>query len=126
MTDAFFPYRFDRRFLLQWVPFGPRPDRDGVTVSDAVFRATFGRLTLETARANVTGGHVTDNYRWYTAIGPRLSMVDDGLTFGTNFDSGVCVHFAEPVPPVLGRKPHSALTVTVADCAGLVAALGAD
>jgi hypothetical protein len=122
---AFFPYRFDRRFLLEWVPFGPRPDRDGVTVTDDTFRATFGRLALETPRANVTGGHVTADYRWYTAVGPRLSMSDDGLTFGTNFDRGVCVHFAEPVPPVLGRKPHSALTVTVADCDGLVAAIGA-
>jgi hypothetical protein len=126
MPDTFFPYRFDRRFLLQHVPFGPRPDRDGVTLSDSTFRATFGRLVLETPRTNVTAGHVTENYRWYTAVGARRSFVDDGLTFGTNCARGVCVHFNERVPPVLGRKPHSALTVTVADCDRLVAAIAAD
>lgn len=126
VADAFFPYRFDRRFLLQWVPFGPRPGRDGVHLSDSKLRATFGRLVLETALANVAGGHVTQDYRWYTALGARLSFVDDGLTFGTNYERGVCIHFAEPVPHVLGRKPHSALTVTVADCDGLVNAIGSN
>jgi hypothetical protein len=125
MIDAFFPYRFDRRFLLQWVPFGPRPDRDGVTLSAETFRATFGRLVLETPRANVAGAHVTADYRWFKAIGARLSAVDDGLTFGTNAARGVCVHFVTPVPHVLGLRAHSALTVTVADCDGLVAAIGA-
>lgn len=37
-----------------------------------------------------------------------------------------CVHFVERVPKVLGFKAHSALTVTVADCAGLVEAIGHD
>jgi len=46
-------------------------------------------------------------------------MVDDGLTFGTNRDAGVCVHFREPVPSPLRRKGHSALTVTVDDVDGL-------
>ena len=34
------------------------------------------------------------------------------------------LHAREPIPHVLGRKPHSALTVTVADCEGLVERLG--
>lgn len=110
-----------------WLPYGARPGRDGVTITaDGRFRATFGRLTLETLADNVAGGHITGGYRWYTAVGARLSFVDDGLTFGTNRDRGVCVHFREPVPKVLGRKSHSALTVTVEDCAGLVAAIGED
>jgi hypothetical protein len=67
---------------------------------------------------------VTGPYRWYTAMGLRLSRADDGVTFGTNHDRGVCVHFRERVPPVIGRRRHSALTVTVEDCAGLVAAIG--
>ena len=47
---------------------------------------------------------------------------DDGLTFGTNAERGVCVHFREKVRGPFVRR-HSALTVTVADCDGLVAAL---
>jgi hypothetical protein len=110
-----------------WLPFGARPGRDGVTLTgDGRFRATFGGLRLQTSVENVTGGHVTSGYRWYTAIGARLSFVDDGLTFGTNRERGVCVHFRDRVGPVIGMRPHSALTVTVEDCEGLVALIGED
>jgi hypothetical protein len=54
-----------------------------------------------------------------------MSFVDDGLTFGTTDHGGVCVHFRERVGPVIGRRRHSALTVTVADREGLVHALEA-
>lgn len=121
---AFFPYRFDRRFTAIWWPLGARPGRDGVRLDDTTFTATFGRFRLRTPLANVDGAHVTRDYRWWTAVGIRLSFVDDGLTFGTNCEAGVCVHFTDPVRRVIGRKDHSALTVTVEDLDGLVAALG--
>jgi hypothetical protein len=50
-------------------------------------------------------------------------MKDDGLTFGTNANAGVCIHFREKVPSPLRRKGHSALTVTVEDLDGLTNAL---
>lgn len=122
--STFFPYAVDRRFAPLWGPFGLRPSRDGVTLTDdGRFVATFGFCRLQTPLANVDGAHVTRGYRWWTAVGVRQSFVDDGLTFGTNRNAGVCVHFKEKVrasPP--GRR-HSALTVTVADLAGLVRAL---
>jgi hypothetical protein len=126
VPDEFFPYRVDWRFAPLWLPFGVRPGRDGVHVisEDNVFRATFGFFHVETPLDNVVGGHVTERYRWYTAVGARLSFVDDGLTFGTNRDRGVCVHFHQPIPHVLGRKPHSALTVTVADCNDVIERIG--
>jgi hypothetical protein len=124
MPEGFFPYRFDRRFVAMWGVFGARPGRDGVTVTDDELRATFGFLRLRTPLTNVLGGHVTGPYRWYTAIGARASLADDGLTFGTNHDRGVCIHFRERVPRVLGLQPHSALTVTVEDCEGLLAWIG--
>lgn len=123
-VSNFFPYRFDKRFAAMWKPLGAKPDVDGVTLTDdGMFVATYGRRRLETPLVNIDGAHVTEHYRWWTSIGIRLSFVDDGLTFGTNRDGGVCVHFVEPVPKVIGRKAHSALTVTVADTDGLVAAL---
>ena len=125
VVDRFFAYRFDDRFTFMWWPLGVRKGTDGVTLTaDGHFRATYGRLKLETPLANVTGAHITERYRWYTAIGARLSFVDDGLTFGTNHERGVCVHFGERVKRVVGFKDHSALTVTVEDCEGLVDALG--
>jgi hypothetical protein len=50
-------------------------------------------------------------------------MKDDGLTFGTNANAGVCIHFREKVPSPLRRSAHSALTVTVEDLEGLTNAL---
>jgi hypothetical protein len=112
----FFPFAVDKRLAPFWLPFGVRPSRDGVTITDdGTFRATFGFFKLETPLSNITDAHVTRDYRWYTAAGARASMVDDGLTFGTNKDAGVCIHFRDPVPSPLRRKGHSALTVTVAD-----------
>ena len=62
---------------------------------DGLLRATFGFLRLETPLWNITGAHITRDYRWWTAAGARRSMKDDGLTFGTNTDAGVCIHFRE-------------------------------
>jgi hypothetical protein len=123
--SRFFPYSVDVKFAPIWLPFGVRPSKDGVTITDGdIFKATFGLLSLETARDNVSGAHITSGYRWWTAVGARMSFVDDGLTFGTNTKSGVCVHFREKVTSRLSRKGHSALTVTVVDVDGLVEALG--
>jgi hypothetical protein len=117
----FFAYAVDKRLAPFWLPFWLRPSKDGVTITDEeTFRATFGFLSVETPLTNIDEAHITRNYRWWTAAGARGSMVDDGLTFGTNSKAGVCVHFRQPVPSPLRRKGHSALTVTVADVDRLV------
>jgi hypothetical protein len=120
-----FGYAIDKRYLPVLLPFGLRPASDGVTLTDdGSFTATFGFFKLSTQIANVEGAHITQGYRWWTAFGVRASMADDGLSFGTNHDAGVCVHFRDKVPSPLRRSGHSALTVTVADLEGLTAALG--
>jgi hypothetical protein len=120
-----FGYAVDKRYLPVLLPFALRPGRDGVTLTDeGTLVATFGLFKVTTPLANITGAHITRHYRWWTAFGVRLSRADDGLTFGTNRDAGVCIHFAEGVPSALRRSGHSALTVTVADLEGLTTALG--
>ncbi|HET6874727.1 MAG TPA: hypothetical protein VFH70_08115 [Acidimicrobiales bacterium] len=120
-----FAYRVDRRFLPVLLPLGFRAGRDGVTVGeDGRFEARLGFARLSTTTGNITGAHITRHYRWWTAVGARLSMADDGLTFGTNREAGVCIHFAQKVPSRLRPGGHSALTVTVDDLEGLVATLG--
>lgn len=122
--ERHFPLDVDRRYRILLAPFRLGPD-DGVRLTeDDRFVAMFGRLKLETPLDNVTGAHVTTGYRWWKAIGARLSFADDGLTFGSNTAAGVCVHFAERVPKVVGFRDHSALTVTVAEPDALVEALG--
>jgi hypothetical protein len=126
MTQRY-SYAVDKRYLPLLVPLGFRASKDGVTLTDdASFLATFGFLKLATPLSNVTGAHITRGYRWWTAFGIRGSMVDDGLTLGTNHEAGVCIHFAEKVPSSIRRSGHSALTVTVADLDGLTSALGGD
>jgi hypothetical protein len=80
-----FGYDVDRRYLPVLLPFLLRPSRDGVTLTDdELFVATFGLVKVTTPRANVSGAHITEHYRWWTACGIRMSSADDGLTFGTN------------------------------------------
>jgi hypothetical protein len=119
-----FRYAIDKKFIPVLLPFGVRPSKDGVTLTDdGRFVATYGLIRVETPLSNIAGAHITSGYRWWTAIGARMSLVDDGLTFGTNYAAGVCVHFHERVGSVLRRSGHSALTVTVADTDGLIQAL---
>jgi hypothetical protein len=126
-VTEFFGYAIDKRYLPVLLPFLLRPGRDGVTLTDGDgFVATFGVFKIATPLSNITGAHITRNYRWWTACGVRMSRVDDGLTFGTNHDGGVCIHFAEKVSSPLRRRGHSALTVTVADLQALSTALGGD
>lgn len=124
--SKFFRYAADMRLAPLWVPFGVRPSKDGVTLTDDErFVAKYGFLHLETPLANIDAAHITTDYRWWTAVGARMSLADTGLTFGTNAAGGVCVHFHTPVPTVMRRTGHSALTVTVSDLEGLTAALSA-
>jgi hypothetical protein len=123
-VTALYRYSFDARLIGFWGPFGVRPSKDGVTLTDdGRLQATFGLIKLETALTNVTGAHITRGYRWWTAAGARASLKDDGLTFGTNSNAGVCIHFRDKVPSPLRRTGHSALTVTVEDLEGLTEAL---
>jgi hypothetical protein len=119
-----FGYAVDWRYLPVLVSMLLRPKRDGVTLTDdGLLVATFGLVAITTERTNVTDAHITTDYRWWTACGVRMSFSDDGLTFGTNRWRGVCIHFTDKVRSPLRRSGHSALTVTVADVDGLVAAL---
>lgn len=120
-----FTYAVDMKFAPMWAPFGVRPWKDGVTITDeGLVMTTYGFLRMETRLTNVDGAHITRGYRWWTAVGARRSFVDEGLTFGTNAKAGVCIHFLERVPSLLSRKGHTALTVTVSDLDGLIEALG--
>jgi hypothetical protein len=118
-----FPYRYDPRLAPIWLPFR-WPGRQGVTLTaDGHFVARYGPFRVDVPLASVQDAHVAGPYRWWTAVGPRLSFADDGLTFGTNATAGACIHFEPRAHRVIGRKDHSALTVTVADPEGLVQAL---
>lgn len=123
MTPKRFPYRLDKCWAPLFWALGV-DDEDGVDVSDSALVATYGRFRVETSLDNVDRTVVTGPHRWYTAVGVRLSFTDDGLTFGTNHVRGLSISFVHPIPRVLGPRDHSMLWVSVADPAGLAAAIG--
>lgn len=118
-----FPYRLDKRWAPLFFVLGVDGE-DGVEVSDDALVATYGRFRVETPLDNIDRTVVTGPHRWYTAVGLRLSLTDDGLTFGTNHISGLSISFVDKIPRVVGWKDHSMLWVSVADPAGLASAIG--
>ena len=126
MTTERFDFTFDPRFRLWLMGLGITPRTTSVTVSDDRFVARFGPWVCETDRTNITGVEVSGPYRWYKAIGPRLSAVDRGLTFGSTAVGGVCVKFREPVKGLVPTSAlrHPGLTVTVRERERLAALLG--
>ncbi len=120
--EKFFPYEIDKRWAPLLLPLGVGKS-DGVTISDDHLVATFGWVKVRTPLSNVDHTEVTGPHRWYTAVGLRMSFADDGITFGTNHHKALCIGFVEPIPRVVGFHTHSALSVSVADPAGLAAAI---
>jgi len=112
-----FEMAFDPRFRLPLAALGVTPATAHVTVTADRLVACYGPWTCRTTPVNVRAVRVTGPYRWYRAIGPRLSLADHGLTFGTTTARGVCLLLREPVPGIdpLGLIRHPNLTLTVAD-----------
>jgi hypothetical protein len=66
-----FSYQYDFRFAPMWLSAGVLPWRDGVTITDDDrLVATFGIFRVDTPLHNIADAHVTEGYRWWTAIGP--------------------------------------------------------
>ena len=71
-----FKYAIDKKLAPFWLPFGVKPSKDGVTITDdGRFVATFGLLRVATPLDNVDEAHITTGYRWWTAIGARGSAL---------------------------------------------------
>lgn len=122
MAAQHFAFAHDRRFALLLRPFGVTPERAWVRLDDTSLRVRFGRFHVSTPLTNVKDVQVTGPYQAYKALGPRMSAVDRGATYGTSAHGGVCVCFHEPVR-ALAPFVNPGLTLTVADVEGLAAAI---
>jgi len=121
----FFPYDMDRHWTPMFVALGVK-DTDGVELTDdGTLKAKFGRVSVETPIANIDRTLVTGPHKWFKAVGLRLALTGDGVTFGTNHRRGLSIEFIERVPKVVGLRDHSSLWVSVADPDGLAEAIAA-
>lgn len=123
-ADEEFEFDFDPKYRGFLRLMGVKPSNSRVTLTtDDKLRVEFGRWRLETPISNVAGTEVTEHYSFIKAIGIRGSLVDRGITFGSNTRKGACVKFREPVA-VLGVRVHPGATLTLADVEGFLSALG--
>jgi hypothetical protein len=120
-----FEMAFDPRFRLPLAALGVNPATAHVTLTPDRLVACFGPWVCHTAPSNVRTVSLTGPYHWYRAIGPRLSLSDHGLTFGTTTTGGVCLQLRNPVPGIdpIGLIRHPNLTLTVADPQQFAAAM---
>lgn len=123
-----FDFAFEPSYRRVAALFGVTPESTGVRVDGEKLRARFGRWRVSTPLANIEQVRLTGPYAWLKTAGPaRLTVSDRGLTFATNSQRGVEIHFHEKVAGIepSGRLRHPNLTLTVADVEGLYAVLQA-
>jgi hypothetical protein len=121
-----FEFAFSPLYRVCAAPFGVWPATAYVTLDDEFMTARFGPWVVRTLLINVVDARLSGGFRLLKTIGPaHLSLADHGLTMATNSDRAVCLLFLRPVGGLepTGRIRHPGLTVTVADCDGLIAAV---
>ncbi|MDQ4091956.1 MAG: hypothetical protein M3143_00575 [Actinomycetota bacterium] len=126
MATQTFLFRFTTPYRLAGLPFGITPATAMVQVRDGELVIRFGPWRVRTALTNVAATTVTGPFGFIKTAGPaHLSFADRGLTMATNGARGLCITFREPVRGIepTGVLRHPAVTVTVADCQDLAAAL---
>jgi hypothetical protein len=123
MAGREFAYAFDPSFRLPARVFGIRPDTCLIIVTEEQLLARFGPWQVHTSLANIKSMGITGPYRYLKTVGPaRLGITDRGLTFATNARRGVQFDFHESISGIerWGRLRHPNLTLTAADCPGLI------
>lgn len=123
---ASFPFDFEDRYVAPARLFGVTPDTTSILVQVGHLTARFGPWRIDTTLDNITAVSLTGPYAFLKTAGPaHLGVTDLGLTFATNSRAGVCLELRERIRGIdpLGWVRHANLTLTPADCAGLVASL---
>ena len=118
-----FPTRIGPRSRPLLLLFGVRERNAYVEVTETELSAQFGFFHLSSALDNIERWRIEGPWLWITAIGVRRGIRNGDITFGGNHKGGVRLDFKRPITWHALSVPQ--LYVTVADLAGLGAALGA-
>ena len=91
-----FPFEFEPRYRrILWL-LSVTPARSGVEIGDGSLRVRFGPWRVQTDVSNIRCAEETGPYQALRAIGPHISMADQGLSFGSTTRGGVCLLFHDP------------------------------
>lgn len=124
---ARFPFRFAAAYRPPALLLAITPRTAWVEVAVGRLAVRFGPWSLRTPLDNIDHGEITGGFAYHRTAGPpHLSFTDRGVTFATNGERALCLHFTAPVKGLdpTGRLLHPAATVTVADPEALLAAVG--
>lgn len=117
-----YPLRLGPRQRWLLLPWGVRPGNAWVRLDEDRLVARFGFFSLRTPLANIERWEIEGPYRWFTALGVRLSIRGGDVTFGSSDHGGVRLEFRVPVPFARVLKPP-ALSLAVDDLQGFAAEL---
>ncbi|MEO6021311.1 MAG: hypothetical protein ABIP45_13785 [Knoellia sp.] len=112
-----FEFAFAGAYRFPALIFGIRPGSAFVTVTADELQVQFGPWRLVTGLDNIASTQITQDFAWLKTAGPpHLSLVDRGVTFATNGDRALCLHFIDPVPAIDPTRTikHPGATLTVA------------
>jgi hypothetical protein len=126
MNGRRFAFRFVRSYQVAGLAFGITPSRCDVQLAEDRLVARFGSWRAEISLEDITDVSITGPYGFAKTAGPpHLTFSDRGLTFATNGDQGVFIESRVPFRGIdpIGLLRHPNLTITVAECDALAAAL---
>jgi len=117
-----FAFRFDRAGRLLLPALGVTPVTSRVEVAGGRVLIRYGPWRTMVDRRNIRAVTASGPFSAWKAIGPRVSLADRGLTFGTSTRGGVCIQLRQPAGVLAPRRllAHPAVTVTVDRPAELV------
>ena len=118
-----FPFRFEGLWRWGVLPFGVTPGRAWAEVDDREVRVRFGPWHVEIPLANVRRFELQGPYRWWRAVGVRMTIGVWDLSFCSSARDGLYLELVQPMRWWGVR--HPAFTFTPADPEAFAAELRA-
>ena len=126
MTTSIDPTGAPRRFaflfegLWRWgvLPWGVTPGRAWAEIDDRQIRVRFGPWHVDSPLENVARYELQPPYRWWRALGVRMTLGKWDVSFCSSSRNGIYLEFKHPQR--LWGSGHPAFTMTLADPVGFV------
>ncbi len=116
-----FPFRFEGPWRWAVLPFAVTPGRAWAELDGERVRVRFGPWHVQIPVADIRRYEIQGPYRWWRALGVRMTLGVWDLSFCSSARDGVYLELARPIRAYGLERP--AFTFTPADPDGFAAAL---